>query len=69
MDFISKIVSGVVGLTVGGVLVANVLLTTLGNIQLTGENADTYETMLGVVGLMAIVSLVVFAANMIRSRQ
>lgn len=68
MDFIGKIVSGVVGLTVGGVLVANVLLTTLGNISLSGPNAETYTTMLGVVGLMAIVSLVVFAANMIKSR-
>lgn len=68
MDFISKIVSGVVALVVGTTLVANVLLVTLDNINITGDNASTYETMLGVVGLMAIVSLVVFAANMIRSR-
>lgn len=68
MDFVSKIIGLAVGLTVGVTLVANLILPVIQGLSLTGDNAETYTTMFGVVGLLAIVSLVVYAASAIRGR-
>lgn len=68
MDIVTTIVGGVVGLSVGGLLVGNVLIPTIQGIEFTGTNASMYTTMMGVVGLLGIVVLVVYAANMIRSK-
>lgn len=68
MDIVSKMVGGVVGLTVGGILVGQVLIPTIQGITFTGNNATMYTTMFGVVCLMGIVALVVYAANLIKSK-
>lgn len=68
MDIVTTVVGGVVGLSVGGLLVGNVLIPTIQGIEFTGTNASMYTTMMGVVGLLGIVVLVVYAANMIRSK-
>lgn len=68
MDIVTTVVGGVVGLSVGGLLVGNVLIPTIQGIEFTGTNANMYTTMMGVVGLLGIVVLVVYAANMIRSK-
>ena len=68
MDIVSKMVGGVVGLTVGGILVGQVLIPTIQGITFEGTNASMYTTMFGVVCLMGIVALVVYAAGLIKSR-
>lgn len=68
MDFITKIIGLTVGLAVGTLMVTQILLPTIDGLTFTGENADTYETMIGVVGLLAIVVLVTYAASAIRGR-
>lgn len=68
MDIVSKMVGGVIGLTVGGILVGQVLIPTIEGITFTGDNATMYATMFGVVCLMGIVALVVYAANLIKSK-
>lgn len=68
MDIVSKMVGGVIGLTVGGILVGQVLIPTIEGITFSGNNATMYTTMFGVVCLMGIVALVVYAANLIKSK-
>ena len=68
MDIVSKMVGGVIGLTVGGILVGQVLIPTIEGLTFSGNNATMYTTMFGVVCLMGIVALVVYAANLIKSK-
>lgn len=68
MDIVSKMVGGTVGLVVGGIMVGQVLIPTIEGITFSGDNATMYTTMFGVVCLMGIVALVVYAANLIKSK-
>ena len=68
MDIVSKMVGGTVGLVVGGILVGQVLIPTIEGITFSGDNATMYTTMFGVVCLMGIVALVVYAANLIKTK-
>lgn len=59
---ISTIVYGVIGITITVIIVATVLLPTISGLDL--EN-DTYTTLIGVTGTLAVIIPIMLAVRMI----
>ena len=59
-----KIVVGIVGITVGLYVVADVLLKAIADVTAEGQAAADYAPILGLVGLLAIFILVMWAVRM-----
>lgn len=59
---ISTIVYGVIGITITVIIVATVLLPTIAGLDLDN---DTYETLIGVTGTLAVIIPIMLAVRMI----
>ncbi len=66
MDWIGKIIGIVIGLVVGLIMVVNVLFPVIDGLTTTNE---TYKALIGVIGLLSLVILVVFAAKAITGKE
>lgn len=65
MISIGKVMMGVVTVLVATILVALVLIPTIQGISFTGDNADLYATLLGVVGTLSILVPVLVIVKML----
>lgn len=59
---ISSIVYGIIGIVVAVIVIASVLIPTIEGLNLTNQ---TYTTLLGVVGTLAIIVPIMLAVRMI----
>ena len=65
MMSISKVLYGIIAIVVAVLIIATVLIPTINGLELTGDNADTYMTLLGVICTLAIIVPVMRAVRMI----
>lgn len=61
---VSSVVYSIIGITVGVLVVATVLLPQIQDVTAEGEAAHEYAGLLGVVGLLAIVAIIMIAVRM-----
>ena len=65
----TKLVMAIISITVGIIIIATVLLPTIGNATEEGGPAADYATLLGVVGTMVIVAIVMMAVRLMAGRE
>lgn len=61
---VSKIVYSIIGITVGVIIVATVLLPTLEDVTASGQPGAEYATLLGVVATLSIIAIVMMAVRL-----
>lgn len=66
MDAKSLVVS-IISITVGVIVVATVLLPEIASVTAEGQPAESYATLLGVVGTLTIIAIVMIAVRMMGS--
>lgn len=65
---VTKIVYAIIGITVGVIIVATVLLPTLADVTAEGEPGAAYATLLGVVATLSIIAIVMMAVRLMGGR-
>jgi len=61
------VVVGIIGITIGLYVVADVLLKTIGDVTADGQPGAEYAAIIGLIGLLAIFVLVMWAVRMMGS--
>lgn len=61
---VTKLVYAIIGITVGVIVVATVLLPELAEVTAEGGPAEDYKTILGVVGTLTIIAIVMIAVRL-----
>lgn len=62
-----SVVVGIIGITIGLYVVADVLLKTIGDVTKEGSPGAEYSAIIGLIGLLAIFILVMWAVRMMGS--
>jgi len=66
---VTKIVYAIIGITVGVIVIATVLLPEIAEVTGEGGPAEGYATLLGVVATLAIIAIVMMAVRLMGGRQ
>lgn len=66
---VTKIVYAIIGITVGVIVIATVLLPEIAEVTGEGGPAADYATLLGVVATLAIIAIVMMAVRLMGGRQ
>lgn len=61
---ITKMVYAIIGITVGVIVIATVLLPEIAEVTADGGPAESYATLLGVVGTLSIIAIVMIAVRL-----
>ena len=61
---VTKLVYAIIGITVGVIVVATVLLPEIAEVTKEGAPAEEYATLLGVVATLTIVAIVMIAVRL-----
>lgn len=61
---VTKLVYAIIGITVGVIVVATVLLPEIAEVTKEGAPAEDYATLLGVVATLTIVAIVMIAVRL-----
>lgn len=61
---VTKLVYAIIGITVGVIVVATVLLPEIASVTAEGQPAEEYATLLGVVATLTIVAIVMIAVRL-----
>lgn len=61
---VTKMVYAIIGITVGIIVVATVLLPEIAEVTAEGQAAASYKTLLGVVGTLTIIAIVMIAVRL-----
>ena len=61
---VTKLVYAIIGITVGVIVVATVLLPEIAEVTKEGAPAEDYSTLLGVVATLTIVAIVMIAVRL-----
>jgi len=61
---VTKLVYAIIGITVGVIVVATVLLPEIASVTAEGQPAHEYATLLGVVATLTIVAIVMIAVRL-----
>lgn len=61
---VTKLVYAIIGITVGVIVVATVLLPEIAEVTAEGQPAEDFKTLLGVVGTLTIIAIVMIAVRL-----
>ena len=61
---VTKMVYAIIGITVGVIVIATVLLPEIAEVTAEGQAAADYKTLLGVVGTLSIIAIVMIAVRL-----